>query len=190
MTPQAIILDTETTGFKNPDPVEISYINITVDPSDFREVTSDNIKEYLPKGCKTELFLPNVPIEPGAFKVHGISMEKLKEANARNCREFQLPKVEYMIGHFIQYDWKVLKCPDIKLICTKKLAQIAFATRTDYTKFGLVPLILKLFPKEGLKLTSKAHRAEHDILLTALLLNQILKALPDKFNTWESLYKL
>ncbi len=157
---KAIIIDTETTGFKEPQAIEIAYQEIN--HIDNLEVVSSFEQRYK----------PSKPIDYGAMAVHHIV-----EADLVLCEpsgSFKLPKVEYLIGHNIDFDWEVLGKPDIKRICTLALSRYLLPDLDSHTQSAM------LYYFEGAEATSKlqqAHSALPDVDNCRLLLKYLLNVI-------------
>ena len=184
-----IIIDTETTGFKAPQAVEVAYIELDKSISNLNLRFNSDFE--LEAFTYQERFKPSKPIDPGAEKVHGISMASLK--GCRPTASFKLPEHSHFIAHQASFDHRVLGKPFTSLICTKQLAQIAFEKDHAEGKLRnhkLVTLIDYILPKEESKeLIASAHGAMADCVMTWYLLVEILKRL-DHIDSWESLAAL
>lgn len=151
-----IVIDTETTGLaKGSRPVEIAWCTASKE---------DEKVEY----C--ERFNPEMLIDTQAIEVHGISNESVQDC--RKYTEFTMPQTEYIVGHNISFDVKILsECdPDIKnikSICTLALARIAWP---DLPSHKLDNLILYLEPD----FKFIAHSALGDVIATKLLLKYLI----------------
>lgn len=190
------ILDTETTGLHSPQPVEIAYFKVLDDLAAFKEKvhldfqSGFNFKENPPAELVfNERFKPNKPIDPGASKITGIWPKDVY--NKPNCDTFELPEdCEVIIGHNIAYDHRVLsyKDPanpiDVKLICTKELAQLCF--QADNTKNNKLVTLIEHFYPEHVEMLQFAHGAYQDCLFVYMLLKVILERLP-KVKEWDEL---
>lgn len=112
---QAIIADTETTGLKETRLIEAAYIDV----SNLFQVSyihrySHNIDTFEYR----QLFNPQKPIDFGAMATHHITNEDVAVCNPYTA--FELPKVEYLIGHNIDFDWSVIaQCYGTELVVTK-----------------------------------------------------------------------
>jgi exodeoxyribonuclease X len=187
MVNKVIILDCETTGLVEPMPVEIAYFKVDDCTLNKESRISDNFAlECLSNvGYFLQRFKPTKPIDPGASKVNGIYMKDLID---KPCiTTFKFPsETEYMIGHNIGFDHRALGKPDVKLICTKELAQLVI---TGQKNNKLVTLIEHLYPEYSEELLKTAHTALQDCKLTYLVLLKCLEQLP-QIETWEQLSKL
>jgi exodeoxyribonuclease X len=165
----AIIFDTETTGSNEPQIIEAAWllINLNLEQLDSYE----------------ERFKPSKPIELGAMATHHIIDEEL--IFERPHTEFELPShVNYIIGHNIDYDWKVSGEPDVKRIDTLALARAYFPEFDSHTQSALMYAFYKDTAKIALK---NAHSALADVMNCRLVLLELIKRLP-RFDSWESLW--
>lgn len=167
----ALILDTETTGTKDPHATEIAWLEI------------DNL--LMPTGQHFNArFNPQKPIEYGASKVTGIYDEDVAECPPHTS--FVMPQTTYLIGHHISYDLSVLKnagvdISNIKPICTCILARKFF---DELPKFSLGALLTHFYPDDRQTYKMHAHGAYFDVLFThkvLMALNERIKA--DDFET-------
>ena len=190
---QVFIADTETTGLVAPQACEIGWLHVQDLLADFKNTEIDNPLSVLTDdsyfvGTYEQRFRPTKPIELQASKVTGIYMKDVLKCPS--ITTFEYPKtVKYMIGHNIAYDWRVFGQPEVKLICTKELAQLVFPKGEGLKNHKLTSLVEWLFPEEGATLVAKAHGALLDCKLVYLLLQKILAKLP-QVETWEQLSSL
>ena len=188
---KVIILDCETTGLVEPMPVEIAYFPVGENPDfhrthltdgwleDITNIFNENFEYFLQR------FKPTKPIDLGASKVNGIYMKDL--LNKPCITTFKFPsETEYMIGHNIAFDHRALGKPDVKLICTKELAQLVI---TGQKNNKLTTLVEHLYPEHSEELLKTAHTALQDCKLTYLVLLKCLEKLP-QIETWEQLSNL
>ena len=128
MNPTAIIFDAETTGLIDPiQAVEVAYLRITY-PN--LAINSTFLQRYK----------PSKPIELGALSVSHILMEELE--NCPPSSSFKLPEdVTHIIGHNIDYDWKVIGKPEVKRICTKALSMFLWDSLDSYSQSCLIYFI-------------------------------------------------
>jgi DNA polymerase III epsilon subunit-like protein len=187
---KAIILDTETTGFAAPEPVEIAYLKL------------GHLHDYTPETFLSghdyfeQRFNPGKPIDHSAFQIHGISKQMVLGCPQYHIDLLELPdSIEYLICHNISFDLRVLKCKNsgfdsdihlnFKPICTMKLAKRLWP---DLPSYKLVNIMEEHFPAISAKLTEKAHGAYRDTLLCLLI---IWKAVQDyELTSWEELHQL
>lgn len=182
---KVIILDTETTGVgKNDQIIELSYVEVMPlnifrhAPIPFYETTLYN-----------ERFFPSVPIQPEATKVHGIQFRDL--LGKRRNDFVEIPKdVEFIIGHNIQFDYRMLGKPaGVKLICTLNLSKkIEQFLDVKFESHKLDYLVEKLSDGQ-LSIGGKYHAAKDDIMKNIFVLQKFLEQLP-ALQSWGDLYAL
>ncbi len=170
---ECILLDTETTGLIEPIiPWEIAWISLNPD--------------YQISLFYHEYFNPEKQIELGALATSFTWNDDLE--NYPPASSFVFPSdVSYIIGHNIDYDWKVLGSPDVKRICTKALASKYFPDLDSYSQSAL---ICYLYGKSAKKMLKEAHTAVQDVQNCHLLLHAILDKLENKIPTFEELWLL
>jgi exodeoxyribonuclease X len=190
---QVFIADSETTGLIDPQACEIGWLHVQDTLTEFKQaVVTDpiaflNDNSYF-LSVYEQRFRPTKPIELQASKVTGIYMKDV--LHCPSITTFEFPKsVKYMIGHNIAYDHRVFNKPDVKLICTKELAQLVFPKDKGLKSHKLTTIIEWLYPEEGATLVSNAHGAVLDCKLVYLVLLKVLEKLP-QVETWEQLASL
>jgi exodeoxyribonuclease X len=190
---QVFIADSETTGLVAPQACEIGWLHVQDLLTDFKNTKIDSPLAVLTDdsyfvGTYEERFRPTKPIELQASKITGIYMKDV--LRCPSITTFEYPKsVKYMIGHNIAYDWRVFGQPEVKLICTKELAQLVFPKADGLKNHKLTTIIEWLYPEEGATLVANAHGALLDCKLVYLVLLKILEKLP-QVETWEQLASL
>src|SRR5437899_10482788 len=105
MIPRAIVLDTETTGFADPEVMELAWCE-------------------WPNGDATfcEHYCPSKMPEWGAVSTHHIFMQDV--AGAPPSAEARIPEgYDYLVGHGVDDDWGVLGSPPIRRNCTLALSR-------------------------------------------------------------------
>ncbi len=143
----ALIIDTETDQGKDPRPIQVATINVA---------TGFEWMKYFNSGR---------PISPIVIKVHGITDSDVAGLERFELDKFELP--EYLIGHNVRFDWRVIGRPDTKLICTVRLARAAFP---EWRYYGQSKCIEQLLGKgEASTLTIAAHDALGDARMCYLL---------------------
>lgn len=175
----AIIFDTETTGFNDAEIIEAAWIAV------------DHPANLAFKDGYHERFKPSKPIELGALSTHHILVDELEEC--RPSSEFALPPgVAYLIGHNVDYDWKVAGEPDVKRICTLALSRWLFP---DIDAHSQTAMMYHLFEdhhwvRDAVK---NAHSALHDVRNCREVLEQLIGELVSRGHvvpTWEHLWQL
>ena len=184
---RVVILDTETTGLKQPEAVEIAWIELSQDINEVRNNPPDIYNESSFVSWFEQRYLPTKAIEEGASKVTGIYMKDV--IDCPSIKTFVFPEdITYIIGHNIGYDHRVLNKPNVKLICTKELAQMFLQDKN--LKNNKLTTIVEFLFEDGKALVENAHGALHDCKLVYLILHQILqKVNPTTVSSWEDLAK-
>lgn len=155
----AIVFDTETTGIDEPVIVEAAWMALGDDP---RAITTDV------GFCQR--YNPGKPIALGAMATHHIMDEDL--ADCPPASDFALPpSTQYLIGHNIDFDWKVIGQPDVKRICTLALARRAWPNLDSHTQSALLYHLDRASARETLR---GAHSAAVDIRICLRILEQTL----------------
>lgn len=177
---KALILDTETTGHDEaPECIELAYASAKA-PGGY--IGMEEVFRFR--------FKPSKPILLEALAVHHILPEELED-----CPPSSAAKVpegcEYLIGHNIDYDWKVLGSPEgVKRICTLAIARAAFPTLTSHN----VGVLAYLFAEDKARARDKLkdrHSAGVDVFLTACILSNLILHYTRKgmqFFDWEQLW--
>jgi DNA polymerase III epsilon subunit-like protein len=153
--------DTETTGLKKAKAVEVAFIE--VEPETFEILSS------------WESFIdPEIPIEPGAQAIHGITAEMVADAPTIEeyvsvilGRRFEEPCV--LMGHNVQFD-KPFFDPIMNIeqtFCSLALCRSLYPTGPKNHRLGTMKEYLEL---EG----GTAHRAMGDVLTVHQMLRKLL----------------
>ena len=154
------ITDTETTGLKPPiHPTEIAWIHVDAALRNIHKTPVTTYRTYV------ERFIPGKPIEEEASRITGITMKSLE--GCRKHTDFKAPAWEYLVGHNIAYDYRVLNKPaHVKLICTKELAMLAFdkTKYKDLRNHKLGTLIAYLYPDTYEEILLDQHGALSDCI--------------------------
>ena len=170
----AIILDTETTGFDEPQVISLAYTPILTSPRLFNAVGP----------IERQLFKPSKPIAYGAMATHHIIEADLAAAPPWPGSWSPPLGMEYLIGHNVDFDWKAIGSPHIARICTVALARWLWPNLDSHS---LGALIYFLFPQDQARaLLQHAHEADQDVFLCALVLQHFLHAQPA--NSWHDLW--
>ncbi|KQF50317.1 DUF3820 family protein [Acinetobacter pittii] len=175
---KGLILDTETHDLEG-YPIEIAHV-----PVGFLE-NGELIVDK--EACFDEYYSCPEPINYGAMAVHHILESDI--ADKPSYETFRLPEgVQYIIGHNVDYDIRAIKLADKSVnaqsICTLALARMVWPDAA-HNLSALIYMLSKgsLKARESIR---NAHNAKQDVLLTAVLLKQICKALGIK--DMQSLY--
>lgn len=155
----AIVFDTETTGITEPVIVEAAWMALGDDP---RAITIHD--------TFCQRYNPGKPIALGALATHHIMDEDLTDCPPAS--DFKLPAdVQYLIGHNIDFDWKVIGEPPVKRICTLALARRAWPDLDSHTQSALLYHLDRTNARETLR---GAHSAAVDIRICLRILEQTL----------------
>jgi exodeoxyribonuclease X len=167
----AVILDTETTGFDEPDVIQLAATEPMATPFDL--VTAS-----------TALFKPSKPIALGALATHHILDEDLVDAAPWPGKHDLAPGVTYLVGHHVDFDWEAIGKPDVKRICTLALSRHLWPQLDSHSLSAMTYYILDR--REARQLLRSAHDAATDVFLCYQLLQRIINE--NGCKTWDDLY--
>lgn len=168
-----IIFDTETTGSNTPQIIEAAWLQLG-SPATL-EISAEFLQRYRPSEKNTL----------GALATHHIYDEELVDCPAHT--EFRLPaEVDYIIGHNIDYDWKVAGEPKVKRICTLALSRYFYPEADSHSQSAMIYLIDRPHARERLR---NAHSALADVKNCHALLANLL-SLTDPKPDWEAVWQL
>ena len=154
----AIILDTETTGFEEPEVIELAW---QVWPCETKDVNLFHFK-------------PSKVIEWGALATHHILQSSLDSTPLPSSRAWEaLPPASYLIGHNVDYDWKALGCPEGKRICTQAMARAVWP-KLDSHKLGALIYFAFGASESTRAIVKGAHSAGDDVWMCKMLLEVII----------------
>jgi len=165
------LIDTETTGFDEPDVIELAWMGPlhVFSPPD--------------AGIEKMRFRPRKPISLGAMAVHHILDEDL--AGEPEWPGSWTPPADYIVAHSVDYDWKAIGQPNVKRICTLALSRRLWP---DLDSHSLSALTYHFTDRrEARELLKGAHGAATDVELCCRVLCQILRAMP-KVASWDRLW--
>lgn len=175
----AMIFDTETTGGEPAKMIEAAGIFLTAGA----EV------DLRPSAHFCERFNPGVPSTLGALATHHILDGELEGCPPPESFVLNLDAEDYLIGHNVDYDWKVIGCPPVRRICTLALARHALPTLDSHTLGAcLYHFVGGVEAREMLR--GKAHGAAADCEVTRHVLRHLIpfyRVAGDPF-TWEALW--
>lgn len=174
----AYIFDSETTGLNDPQLVEAAWLRL----GDIGALSV--VDQFLAR------YKPNKPIELGALATSHILDEELADCPPHDS--FVMPAdTAYMIGHNVDYDWRVIGQPDIKRICTKALSSLLWPAADSHSQSAMIYLHYR---SEATALLRNAHAALDDVQNCLLLLMKIMDALAIRLgrqvSSWDELWEL
>ncbi|MBO3274160.1 3'-5' exonuclease [Pseudomonas schmalbachii] len=184
----AIVFDTETTGIGPHD--EIIEAGWIILPDDPMELNSEEPAVYR---HHRELFRPSVPIALGAMATHHIVPEDLEFC--RPSSEFSLPPdITYLVGHHVDFDWRMAGQPNVRRICTLALSRTLFPQLDSHTQSAMLYHLFsgnRRYIRTRLK---SAHAALDDAENCLLLLTRLLEVLGTSLGvhptTWDELWQI
>ena len=164
------LLDSETTGTKDPELVEVAWLRLNgPDPLQIVEQFS-------------QWYKPSKPIEFGAMAVHHITNEDV--ADMPPAATFKMPgDLAYLVGHNVDFDWQVIGKPECKRICTLALARKLWPTVDSHSQGALLYF---LEPSQARQRLAGSHRAPRDAENCAFVLERLCLELG--VTTWDELW--
>jgi len=178
-----IVLDTETTGIVDPEVIEACWMSVAFVPG--------GAGQHLPSirfgPPVTRRFKPSGPISMGAMATHHIMDEDLQDQPGSST--FRLPDgTRYVVGHNVDFDWRVAGSPEsVKRIDTLCLARRFWPECDSHSLGALTYFLDRAGARERLR---SAHNAETDVLLTARLLEAILRTSAVPITDIDALWRL
>lgn len=173
----AYIFDSETTGLVAPvQLVEAAWLKIGAIAC--LPITDQFLARYK----------PSKPIELGALATSHILDEVLTECPPHT--DFAMPAdTQYIIGHNVDYDWRVIGEPGMKRICTKALSSMLWPQADSHTQSAMIYLH---FRDQATDLLRNAHAALDDVKNCRKLLGVIIDTLAAhrgaSIEDWEDLW--
>jgi len=169
----AIIFDTETTGTRDAQIIEAAWLRLD-------SPIALNITEQF-----EQRYQPTQRISLGALATHHIYDEELTDCPPHT--QFKLPAdVQYIIGHNIDYDWKVAGQPAVKRICTLALSRSVYPEADSHSQSAMIYLIDRSNARSLLK---SAHSALADVQNCRSLLAHLISRAGHAAD-WETLWQL
>lgn len=155
-----LLIDTETTGLKDPQVIEVSGIYLNDDLT----LNSEFSVRYK----------PTKDIELQAMIKHGITEEDL--INEKEY-DFKLPEnIKYLIGHNVDFDWLMIGKPEVKLIDTMSMARSIWPEAQMSLEYLTYYLTEKSKYKKLIELIREnLHSSIFDCKLTFNLLKKIIE---------------
>ncbi len=145
--PTALVIDTETDQGRDPRPIQVATIEAS---------TGHEWMSYFNSGR---------PISAIVTKIHGITDADVAGLASFDLDNFQVS--DYLIGHNVRFDWGVIGRPKVKLICTVRLARVAFPEWHKYSQSKCIEQLLG--EEEAAEMTAAAHDALGDARMCYLL---------------------
>jgi exodeoxyribonuclease X len=147
----AIIFDTETTDAVDGELIEAAYFPVTIGDSDVNICFGEAFQQR---------YRPTKAISSGAMATHHIIGADL--IGCPPSSSFALPdSVEYLIGHNVDFDWKVIGEPSVKRICTLAMARKVWP-HADSHRLGALMYRLSINQAETREKLKSAHNALAD----------------------------
>lgn len=169
----AILFDTETTGSVEPQIIEAAWLEID-DPINL--IVTDTFEQR---------YRPEKTIELGALATHHIYDEELVDCPSHT--EFQLPpNVQYLIGHNIDYDWRVAGQPDVQRICTLALSRYFYPELDSHSQSAMLYFTHRADARDMLR---NAHSAHADVVNCFAILKHLIGC-AGRIETWDALWEL
>ncbi|MBN6739617.1 DUF3820 family protein [Acidithiobacillus sp. MC6.1] len=175
-----LIFDTETTSLNEPDLIEAAWLSL--DPADLTG------KTVIPEPF-SQRYKPSKPISLGAMATHHILDEDLSDCPPSS--DFALPEAAILlIGHNIDFDWRVIGEPKIRRVCTLAMARKVFPGLDSYSQSAL---LYYFYPNQRPAIRERlraAHSALADVRFCQIILRQIIRrAFPDGLSSWKALWE-
>lgn len=168
----AVIIDTETTGKDDPEPIEVATIAVV------------SLEPFEIARSECERFLPSRPIALGAMATHGIVRSDLE--GCRPASSYALPDgVEYVIGHHVDFDVSAIGNPPVKAIDTCAIARHLWPHFDSHSLFACLFALAEPYARLHCR---TAHGALADVYACAELLREIVTQ--RQVGTFEELYAL
>lgn len=166
---QTLIIDCETTGTGD-DAQVIEFAACTIDIPACSKVEKSIYQRYK----------PSVPMQWGAIATHHIWPQDLEGKPPSS--EAKLPEgVEYVIGHKVDFDWKMLGAdPSIKRICTQAMSRKLFPEADSHTQGAMIAMLCG--GDDAIRgLLRGSHSAATDTLLCSYLLRKLIETIQDRY---------
>ena len=179
----AVILDTETTGVSDDDKIiEFATSEPLKAPRHLAEVGLISIS------CVR--FNAGRPISLGAMATHHIIDEDLLGLQPFKFYDPAADGVEYIVGHNIDFDWRMLGWPKVKRICTLALARSLWPA-LDSHSLGALVYHVHTNRSRAREVLKDAHSARADVeMLVDIVLPAIQIALHPRGVTWAELWEI
>lgn len=167
----AYLVDTETTTKEKGEVIELACLEL------INQTDTGNFfcQRYLPQG----------EIQWGAMAVHHIVMEDLYGMPPAIQAKTDLPAMQYMVGHNIDFDWKQLGEPNVKRICTLALSRYVWP-KLDAHNLSALVYAHSSDKREARDRLRNAHSAEADVRNNHWLLTLLMQELD--IDSWDALW--
>lgn len=174
------IFDTETTGLDEPELIEAALIGL--DEHDLRGVKTVGEPFH-------QRYQPSKPVSLGARATHHILDGDL--IGCPPSSEFRLPSsVGLLIGHNIDFDWRVIGEPKIHRICTLAMARRVFPGLDSYSQSALMYYFGAVNQGKVRERLKNAHSALADVGFCHEILVEIIRvAFPNGMPSWKALWE-
>lgn len=179
-----LVFDTETTDAQEPELIEAGgyYFDSPDGKIDADSASSSFIYDR---------YKPTKPIAYGAMATHHILEADLIDCPPSSSFAFPVP-FDYMVGHNVDFDWKVVGEPNVRRICTLAMSRWLFPNADSHT---LSAMLYRLTPADAHDLLRdelrSAHNALKDCELDARLLGLLLEEARKHavIETWADLWE-
>lgn len=169
----AIVIDTETTGLDEPQPVEIAWFGLEGPTA----IASTAPQMFC---CR---YKPTKPIALGALATHHIMDESLVDCEPHSS--FRLPEgTRYLIGHNVDFDWLAIGKPEVKRIDTCAFSRKLWPKADSHSLGAMLYLHERAEASSYLR---NSHSASIDAFNCLRLLRHILIAIGNP-TTWEAVW--
>lgn len=167
----AYILDTETNG-ENGEVIQLALARCDLAENG---VVMHTIGEFF--------FRFQSHVSYGGLAVHRI-LPFLVEEEPPFSPDY-VPEMDFMIGHNIDYDWKVVGAPNVKRICTLAMGRVVFPD-CDSHKLGALYCYISPDKRQAVDFLKHAHNAAADVHMTLRILEAICRE--TDIHTLDALY--
>ena len=189
-----LIADTETTSADTDtaEIIEAAWLHMPGTVVEFMAIKNPGKFEHY-----HQRFNPSTPIQFGAMATHNIIPEELEDCAKSELFELP-PYVDYLIGHNIDFDARMMKViddPTIARICTLALSRWLFPGVDSHKQGAMIYYIGSLLNDYAWAkaLTTGAHAALDDVKMCAILLRFLIGELRRRnydVDTWEQLHAM
>ena len=126
------------------------------------------------------------PISPFVTRIHGITDDDVVGLERFDLQRFEVS--DYLIGHNVRFDWKVIGRPAAKLICTVRLARVAFPEWVRYSQSKCIEQLIGV--EAASEMTAAAHDALGDARMCYLLYQACCERLGIAITDFETAHKI